>query len=471
MQVNRFITTNLAIRIIVFSLLIFVYFTISIILNHNTGFLNEVFSILLFYCVYLLTPSIWVEKSSIISPKNIMLLVFFMRLVVCPVTIFIAGPQSWRLQTDPAADDLFLVHIITFISFVSFIVGWDLHNTAKPPNVELLRPRFRFKNNLFLLIFLIGCLIFVVFGFYGSLSDYLKSIFIEDYHSSIEGRSKILIYLTILFRYGTPFIGIILGIFILSSIRGGVWVKAIIAVISILLILFLALGPSRNNMIFPVLAFLAACIPFYFRINFRDFIIGAFGFLVLLFLFQNVRKRENAIIIQDLNRTEKFIEFVQVYFVAPHIMTPMLRIEEEFDEVPFTLHASLLESIPILGNSFRDRSGSYVYNVAYGRAVGPDQVFPTYGEIYLNMGLIGLILVFALTGFVYRRIDLFFNYKTTEDPLLRAIVLYLALLFNATIFYSYSVLGQFIFYNSILVIIILILRDKIEVNEYPIKES
>jgi len=161
---------------------------------------------------------------------------------------------------------------------------------------------------------------------------------------------------------------------------------------------------------------------------------------------------------------DKFIEFIQVYFVSPHIMTPMFQIRKEFEKVPFTLHASFFESVPVLGTKLRDQSGSYFYNKAYGRGTTRDQVFPTYGEIYLNLGFPGLFMIFLLTGFFYRKIDMFFHLKTADDPLFRAIIFYFALVFNATIFLSYSVFGQFIFYNSILIFIIMIFRDK-PVNE------
>jgi oligosaccharide repeat unit polymerase len=459
------IKQNLLIRVIVFATTILFYIVVSKLWIKNFTFFNEVCSILVFYSAYLITPSIRIEKVSIVSPRNLMLLVFFVRLVVCPITIFFFGQQRWKLPSIPTSEDLFMVYLLTFIAFYAFIIGWDLVRNERESGKTATKAKVNFRNNLILSIILLCCLLFIVFGFYGSLSHYLKSLFVEDYNFFHEGRSKIIIYLSILLKYGIPFLGIIIGLYLLDRIRGDILFKALIALIFIIVILFLALGPSRNNMIFPVLAFLAACIPIYFRVKFRDFMLGATGFLVLLFLFQNIRKRENESVMQDLNKVENFIEFVQVYFVSPHIMVPILRIEEEFDPVPFTLHSSLLESIPILGTSFRNKSGSYVYNIAYGRAVGPDQVFPTYGEIYLNLGLIGLIIVFVLTGFLYRKIDVFFSTKTNSDPLLRALVFYLTLLFNATIFYSYSVLGQFLFYNAIMVFIILIFKDKVDVNE------
>jgi len=464
LRIKGTITTNFAIRVLVFTAVLLIFITISLIWNFKAKFLNEITSIAVFYSAYLITPSLHLDKVSIVSPKNLMLLVFFMRLVICPVTILITGQQSWKLPAEPTHEDLYLVHLITFVAFYAFVSGWDLLRRASPGEERPPSPGMKFRNNAVIALFLFGSLLFVVYGYYGSLNGYLASIFVEDYDASREGQGKLLIYISIILRYVIPFLGVILGLVFIHKIKSGIWVRAITAFLFIIIIVFLGLSPSRNNMIFPVLSFLAACIPIYFRIKFRDFLLGAAGFLILLFLFQNIRKRENAPMIEELNRVEKFVEFVQVYFVAPHIMTPLVTIVENADTIPFTLHSSLLESIPVLGAPFRQKSGSYVYNVAYGRAVGPDQVFPTYGEVFFNLGMIGLIFVFMLTGFIYRKLDRFFMIDTTNDPFLRSLVFYLSLLFNATIFYSYSVLGQFFYYNSILIFAMLIFRDRIGTN-------
>lgn len=465
LSISRTISANFFIRLLVFISLLSIYVIISYIWRHDLKFLNEVVSIVIFYSAYLITPTLRLDKISIVSPKNLMLLVFFMRLVVCPVTIFFAGQQQWKLPAIPTPHDLYVVHLITFLAFYSFVAGWDCVKEKSKPSANHALPEVRLRNNGILLLILLCCFLFVIFRFYGSFGDYFKSLFYEDYYLYHEGSGKLTRYLAILFRYGIPFIGIISGLFILSRVSGGTWTKAAIAFIMVLLILFLALGPSRNNMIFPSLAFLAACIPVHFRIRFRDFVMVAVGFLILLFLFQNFRKRGNEEMMEELNTSEKFIEFVQVYFVSPHIMTPLLSMKSDIPDIPFTLHASFLEPIPVLGSSFRDKSGTYFYNLAYGRAVGPDQVLPTYGEIYLNLGYAGVLVVFFVTGLLYRKIDIFFRSGTMHDPVLRSVAFYLTLLFNATIFYSYSVLAQFLFYNSVMVFAILLLRDKIAAVE------
>ena len=450
---------NTAFRILIFSIFLLLFVIISLIFNKNTGYLNEISSIIVFFLAYLLTPSIRVDRRNLVSPKNLMLLIFFVRLVLCPVTIFISDYQKWVLPFIPTVAEIHKAYLINFIAFLSFVIGWDLLKDRKITDEYSTEGSFRFLNNAVIASLLFACLLFVIFIFYGSVNNYIKSLFVEDYFKFLEGKGKIIIYANLLFKYAIPFLGIILGLYALEKIRGGIWIKGMIAFISILLIIFLSLGPSRNNMVFPVLSFLAASIPKYLRIKYSDFIIGCILIIIAAFFFQNYRKHSNELFISKLNKTEKFFEFVQVYFGAPHTMTPIFRQQDETKDIHFTLVSSVLETIPVLGTTFRDKSGSFVYNIAYKRG-SRDQVFPTHGEIFYNFGFLGVIIVFLITGYLYRRISEFFLQRTKSDPLFRAIIFYLTLVFNATIFYSYSVFGQFIFYNSIFVILIMIFRDK-----------
>lgn len=454
------IRNNLFLRIITFILLICLFAFLGFITNYRIRLLSEIFSIIVFFYAYFITPSIYVDKTNIVSPKNLMLLIFFTRLVICPVTIMLFGYKTWVLPEFPGPEMIYKASIISNFAFLSFVIGWDIINETKMKESSPTLGKFRFRNNAFIALGLLVVLLLFIAFFYGSFRYYINTLFYEDYFGVLEGKSKIMIYANILFKYVIPFFGIILGIYVLEKSKIGIWGKAAIALFFTLLIVLLALGPSRNNIVFPVLAFLSAIIPRYFKIRFRDFILGCIVFIVLAFFFQNIRKRSNETIMSELNRGDKFIEFIQVYFVSPHIMTPMFLIDRKFDEVPFTLHSSFLESIPILGEPFREKSGSYYYNAGYGREDGRDQVFPTYGELYYNLGYIGLFLIFIFTGFIYRKIDMFFHRRTLDDPLFRAIVFYFTIVFNATIFLSYSVFGQFIFYNSLLLFIIMLLRDR-----------
>ena len=454
------IRNNTLIRAITFIFLLGIFAFLGFITNYKIKLFSEISSIIIFFYAYLITPSIHVDKVNIVSPKNLMLLIFFTRLVICPVSIILFGYKTWVLPEFPVPQMIHKASMISSFAFFSFVIGWDLINEVRKKDAGPAQGKYRFRNNaLIALGLLIVLLLFIVF-FYGSFQNYVKTLFLEDYLGIHSGKSKVMIYANIMFKYVIPFFAVILGIHALEKTKIGLWGKASIAFLFTVLIIILALGPSRNNIVFPVLAFLSAIIPRYFRIKFRDFILGSIVFLVLAFLFQNIRKRSNEEIISELNTGEKFIEFIQVYFVSPHIMTPMFLIDEKFEKIPFTLHSSLMETIPVLGMPFREKSGSFYYNAGYGREGARDQVFPTYGEIVLNLGYIGLFLTFILTGFIYRKIDIFFHRKTQDDPLFRSIIFYFTLLFNATIFLSYSVFAQFVFYNSVLLFVIMLFRDR-----------
>jgi hypothetical protein len=454
------IRLNTGLRFLIFFTVIFFFIISSKLVNYNSRYLNEIFSMLVFFTAYYLTPSIRVDKINLVSPKNLMLLIFFVRLVICPITIFFTGFHKWVLPFFPNNEELYKAYLITVLAFISFVIGWDLLKKSNTETSNIADAKFKFRNNAVIAAALFAMLFFLIFFFYGSIAAYLRSFYLEDYLQYQENSGKLLIYFSIMAKYGISFLGIIVGFYAIDRIKGGVWIKGLVAFFSIILIIILSMGPSRNNMVFPVLAFLAASIPKYFRIRYRDFIFGCIAFILFAFVFQNYRKHVNEQIISQLNKADKFIEFVQVYFDAPHIMTPIFRLKEGPENKVFTLHSSLLETIPVLGTPFRDKSGSYIFNLAYDRIEGRDQVFPTSAEVYFNLGWIGVIVVFLLTGFLYRKINDFFLNYTLNDPVFRATVFYLTLVFNATIFYSYSVLGQLIFYNSIIVILIMVFRDR-----------
>jgi hypothetical protein len=456
------IKLNKSLRFIYLFAVLFLFIIISELVNYNVRYLNEIFSMLIFFITYYLTPSIRVDKINLVSPVNLMLLIFFVRLVICPITIIFTGFQNWVLPFFPNNQELFKAYLITLLAFISFIIGWDILNKGRNESGIVNSGSFKFRNNALIAAVLLAMLFFLVFFYYGSFSGFLKSFYLEDYFKYRENKSKLLIYFSIMFKYGISFLGIIIGLYAIDRVKGGIWIKGLVAFLSIILIIILSMGPSRNNMVFPILAFLAASIPKYFRIRYRDFIIGCIAFILFAFIFQNYRMHKNNQVISQLNSSDKFIEFVQVYFDAPHIMTPVFRLPETPENKIFTLHSSLLETIPVLGTPFRDKSGSYIFNVAYNRLEGRDQVFPTSAEIYFNLGWIGVIAIFLFTGFFYRKINEFFLDQTLADPVFRASIFYLTLVFNATIFYSYSVLGQLIFYNSIIVVLIILFRDRIQ---------
>lgn len=441
-------------------MILIVFILVSLFTRHTIRLFNELYSIIIFFSAYLTVGSVKIDKVNIVSPVNLMLLVFFMRLVICPLTIIFFGYQKWVIPFTPTNTEVFKSYLLVFLSFYCFVIGWDLVKQTYKQLLPVKNEKIFFRNNSVIALLLLCLMVLLIFIIYGSFSSYLNSIYLEDYHKYVTDSNKLLLYLFLLIKYGVPFFAIISGIYILDRINGDVYTSGVITAIFVILIVLFALGPSRNNIVFPVLAFLSAVIPRYLRLKLRDFILACVLFLIVAFLFQNLRWKRNKDVLSKLNSTEKFIEFIQVYFNAPHIMTPTFRVDEKLNKVPFTLDASLLESIPVIGISFRSRSGSYVYNVAYANPKGRDQVFPAPAEVFINLGYIGVVLVFILIGYFYRKIDLFYHNRTYEDPVFRAIIFYLALVFNATIFLSFSVMGQFIFYNCILIGIIMLLRDK-----------
>lgn len=146
-----------------------------------------------------------------------------------------------------------------------------------------------------------------------------------------------------------------------------------------------------------------------------------------------------------LEHKEYIFQAHQLYVGSPYQITPLLSIQSP----SFTLIASLLEPIPIIGKAFREQSGPYIYNVAYHQSLdSQDKVIPTAGELYYNGGYFLVGLGYAVFGVVYRWLDAAFKSNVPVNPPLAAAFFYVMLLFSATLLLGITVLVQFMVYNA-----------------------
>lgn len=427
--------------------------------SHN---IPEIISILLFFCLYFSSSSLRVDRINIISPKNLMLLVFFARFVIIPITIIFFGYQKWVLPFLPNSEELIKSYNVMFIAFSAFVLGWILFGKEKDTDSIVAKKTPGFRNSIVISLILFLLFIFFIFFIYGSFSNYISSIFLDNYSAFQSRGNKLFNYLFVLLKFVIPFSIIVLALKILKHVKPNYLSKTSTIAFFSLIVIFFSLGPSRTNMIFPLLAFFAALIPIHIKIRFRDFVFTSLLFLFFAFYFGSLREKKQQNL-SDKNTTSiQFVAFLQAYFGAPHLMTPLFHKDNYNKEIPLTIHSSLLETIPVLGKSFRETSGTFYYNSFYGRSAYPDQVFPTSGELYLNFGYLGVIIGFFIFGIGYSKIHNLFIVNTLFDPVFKALFFYLTLLFNGTIFLSFSVIGQFMFYNSILVTLFIVFRDRVK---------
>jgi oligosaccharide repeat unit polymerase len=343
-------------------------------------------------------------------------------------------------------------YIITLLSFIFFIIGWGIN-----------KKRYVFKNlkeikksrlvRIAVVFFAIG--IFSLYNSYDGFDEYLSSIYLTDFINKSDSKKTVFDLIVQLTRSFLPFSILIFSAILFS--KGKKTKRKYLFLIPLIFLLVLSsLSSNRASMLYPILALFAGIVPFNFNFNpLRALFLISVLFIITISL-ENIRISK----IRDVkyNLEDSIVENVQVYFHGPQFVQPVLK-EKIFTN--FTFIPSLLESLPYFGLDYRNRSGSYMYNkMVYNYTGVRDQVMPTSSELYYNFGYFGLILGFLIIGYFYRYFQIFFQVIPSSFVLLRSIVFYLTLLFNATIFLSFSVFGQFVFYLSFIPLIIIFLLRK-----------
>jgi hypothetical protein len=110
-----------------------------------------------------------------------------------------------------------------------------------------------------------------------------------------------------------------------------------------------------------------------------------------------------------------------------------------------TLVGSLMYAVPVLGKRFRSDSGVALYNnMIYGNSTTIDQAIPFSGELFINFHVAGIILGFALLGYLIRLIQS--GFEETVSSFKTFYLLYLAIWLCYAIHSSALAVGQMLLY-------------------------
>jgi hypothetical protein len=112
------------------------------------------------------------------------------------------------------------------------------------------------------------------------------------------------------------------------------------------------------------------------------------------------------VVIEDL----AVVPNLQTYFQAPQGET--LLVEQVTERLWGTsLVSSIMAPVPLLGKSFRNYSGTEIYNRAiYGDLPANDQVIPYTGEWYINFGMLGVVVGYMLLALLVSYFDKQFHF-------------------------------------------------------------
>ncbi len=438
-------------------LVLFILFLLAQVISWKF-YAGETVIVLMFLLLSGLSRNFFFSTANIFIPQNIVFGVFFIRLYIIPLTGIFWG-YNHEIPLPPFSQShLFLSYLIIVLSYFAFLIGWESHysiKTAFKAKVHTLS-----KGDLKKLVFFFLLLgVVPLFLYYHSIREYLLQVFVftKDKSESLDKWGNLVLIYS---KYFFPF-----SIFCLSSLidfrfKSKIIMNLIMIGLLILVLLF-SLSSNRQSMVYPILGLMAGFSGKILRFRVTPLIITAGLGLYLLFMFKEMRSISVAAPEMESIGMKGAATTIQIYGGGPQIVAPALGMELKKN----TIFASFFSSVPVFGKPLREKSGVTVYNVAlYGfSGVAEDQVFPTAAETYANGGIILVIVFFVLAGFAFAALNRLFISVHDSDILYRAVLFYLALLMNASFLLSFQVMGQFLFYNSVpalMIIMVYYIREK-----------
>jgi hypothetical protein len=408
---------------------------------------------LTFFSIYAWTPAIQ-SDAVLLTPKNLMLFVFFNKLVMIPVELLLVGNAIPFF--DPRHSPLYEEVSIMLASFSCFVIGWWWRQNKYPPlTINLaVKPRPAIWRWSYFVIGIVSLLLI-----YRSPVAYLSQAILTKSNATEDGST-----FRLFANLGSRFLWFSVILFWIShrSAVNGRSSGVIRNILFVFLCLISSLSTNRGNIIYPLLALFSVMID---RLVVRRkllIVISSIPIIALLFFFDKLRIQKSLNIADIPRLISEFysgIDYLllghQIYFGSIYQLTPLIGMNVL--ETGNTLFSSLMFPVPLLGKAFRQTSGVILYNSAiFSESNRTDQVIPVAAELYYNFGLPGVMLFHFFIGAGYQWVDSKFKQACVSDRTKAFAWFFIALLFNSLIFLSLSVFVQFILYNALPALLLLL---------------
>ncbi|MBI3696445.1 MAG: hypothetical protein HY238_16600 [Acidobacteria bacterium] len=347
-----------------------------------------------------------------LCPLNWALLIFFLQLVLLPLSVLVQGPSLGRLLVLPSEFAINMAVLLSTAAYLAFCCGYQFfvsrrENSAgarqgwKPglpvmagyAALGLLGFVFTFGSVAGLVehytrpasrIALMGEIGGTARGFAGTvLRPFLPFAFIMAWCRWVDRRPRRSGWIAVL-AVTLPLMGLVVLAYLSYSYNRGSFTVPLVAMTAVLSrkvrrISPAALAGAAVLLLLPLLA-----LEIYRRADFR-----------LQDVWYSPEVRD--VLVEQVRVTDQ----VQLYGGAPQFLGYLLErwgLEKQLFWGS-TLLASALYPVPVLGKSFRSSSGVALYNKwIYGSATNVDQVIPFQGELFLNFQAAGVIGGFLLLG-------------------------------------------------------------------------
>ena len=362
-----------------------------------------------------------------LCPHNWVLFVFVLQGLILPLLINAQGAGLGSLPVPATAGNIDRAILISFVAFVAYCIAFQWGNRRTGPNrtyADTPQPERRPPHiPLAIVCGVLGATgLLLAFGSPGGLIAYYLSpeqgaLTPNTAPASLAGAAS---------TFLRPFLGfaVVLAWSLWADRRAPTASRRARILITAgaglaLVVIYASFSYNRGAFAAPLLALVAAYSLRVRRIPWRIVLVGgAVGLLLLLVwgLYRTSSYGSLSDIVSDpssrdaISRDLSPVETLEVYGGAPQL-TGFVLDSERFIPPEFlgghSLIGSILSSVPILGQSVRDVSGHVLFNrLVYG--VHPefyDQVMPFQAELYVNFGIIAIIVAYALLGLIIARLE------------------------------------------------------------------
>lgn len=359
-------------------------------------------------------------SGKLLCPWNWALFVFFLQLVLVPLSILVSGPSLGVLPFLPSDHAINLAMIINAIAFIAFCASYQyfFRRSSTPASQRTSQRRQPMELSHIAIYGGIGLVgFFLAFGDLNKIAEYFSDpAGYLSHFADVQDRLGLAAGLFL-----RPFLGIcvvMLWCYWLErgSARKTALLTSVATILAIVAVCFsnATFNYNRGSVIVPLIAMLAMILSNPNRAARRTiFSAGALVSLVLLvtpfygayrgskFTGQEILKDPS--VRSVLTDKVELTDMLQVYAGAPQFLGFFLEMDNwgATPQLGKVLASSALAPLPVLGKPFRENSGTAIYNrFIYGVQDVQDQIAPFQGEIFLDFHLPGLLVGFAFLGWL-----------------------------------------------------------------------
>jgi hypothetical protein len=383
-----------------------------------------------FFLVEWFLPACRPVPGKLLCPWNWALFVFFLQLVLLPLSVLLSGPSHGVLPFLPSDRAINFAMLINGAAFIAFCATYHhfarYSGIGRQPNALPQKSELAWRSPSLAFIALNGAIgvigFFLAFGALNKIAEYFSDP--SSYLSRLADISDKLGLAAGLFL--RPFLGICavmlwcrwLDRARFQKTRG---LTSVLTALAILAVCFsnATFNYNRGSVVVPLVAMLAAIVSSPRRVPRRTIVsAGAIVFVVLLFApFYGAYRSSNFTgqeILRDpsvrnlLADKVEITEMFQVYGGAPQFLGFFLETGKWGTDPQWgkVLASSALAPLPILGKPFRETSGTAIYNrLIYGQLDVEDQIAPFQGEAFLDFHLAGVLVGFSFLCWVAFRLQ------------------------------------------------------------------